>query len=321
MDLQQVRKNKITKIKPFNNKKIAYKLKRLNNSKQLLILFMPCFIYMVLFRYLPMWGVLIAFKDYKIFKGFMASEWIGFKNFISFFNNPMFYKLIINTFLLSLYSMLWGFPMPIILALYLNELKGIRSKKFLQTVTYLPFFLSTVVVVGMFILFLSPRGFVNVAIEALGMKSIVFFSNPQYFRTIYVIMGVWTGTGWGSIIYIAAISNIDPTFYEAAKIDGATKFQMIMFITIPCILPTIVTMFLLNTGSLLSVGFERVFLMQNPANLSVSEVLSTYVYKQGIKSANMGYATAVDLFNSLVGLALIFLSNWFARSVSDYSLW
>ena len=321
MNLQQAFKNRINIIKPYYTKKFAYKLKRLSNSKQLLVLFMPCFIYMLLFRYLPIWGVLIAFKDYKIFKGFMASEWIGFKNFISFFNNPMVYKLIMNTFLLSLYSMLWSFPMPILLALYLNELKGARSKKFLQTVTYLPYFLSTVVVVGMFILFLSPRGFVNIAIELLNKHPIVFFSNSNYFRIIYVVMGIWTGTGWGSIIYIAALSNIDPTFYEAAKIDGATKIQMVTFITIPCILPTVVTMFLLNTGSLLSVGFERIFLMQNPANLSVSEVLSTYVYKQGIKSANMGYATAVDLFNSVVGLILIFMSNWVARSVSEYSLW
>lgn len=309
------------KVSGAFGRNMRYRLKRLYKSRQLLVLFLPCFIYMILFRYAPMWGVLISFKDYKILKGFWDSKWIGFSNFIRFFENPMMPRLIMNTFLISLYSMLWGFPLPIILALYLNELKGRRSKKFLQTVTYLPYFLSTVVVVGMFIMFLSPRGFVSLAIQTMGFKPDVFFSDPRYFRSLFIVMGVWTGTGWSSIIYIAAISGIDTALYEAASIDGANKLQKILNITLPSIMPTIITLFLLNTGSLLSVGFEKIYLMQNPANLAVSEVLATFVYKQGIQSNKMGYATAVDLFNSVVGLALIVISNWFAKRVSDYSIW
>lgn len=304
----------MAKKKPFTT--------RLDESKYLLILIAPCFIYYVLFHYLPMWGILISFKDYSPFKGFFGSPWVGLKHYRAFLTNPDAPRLIMNTFLLSLYSLLWGFPAPIFFALVLNEVRNIRFKKMVQTVSYMPHFISTVVVVGMINMFLSPsRGIINTLIENLGFGKINFMLDPKYFRSIYVISGIWQGMGWGAIIYIAALSNIDQQLYEAAAIDGATRFKRIIHITIPCIAPTIIITFLLRTGSLLSVGFEKAFLMQTPATYSKSDVLSTYVYRQGLISGNFGYASAVGMFNAIVNLAFLTISNFISRRYSEISLW
>lgn len=311
---EEVTYRPMAKKKPFTT--------RLDESKYLLILIAPCFIYYVLFHYLPMWGILISFKDYSPFKGFFGSPWVGLKHYRAFLTNPDAPRLIMNTFLLSLYSLLWGFPAPIFFALVLNEVRNIRFKKMVQTVSYMPHFISTVVVVGMINMFLSPsRGIINTLIENLGFGKINFMLDPKYFRSIYVISGIWQGMGWGAIIYIAALSNIDQQLYEAAAIDGATRFKRIIHITIPCIAPTIIITFLLRTGSLLSVGFEKAFLMQTPATYSKSDVLSTYVYRQGLISGNFGYASAVGMFNAIVNLAFLTISNFISRRYSEISLW
>jgi len=297
-------------------------LKRINRSKYLLVLLIPCIIYYIIFSYVPMWGVLIAFKNYKVYTGFAGSDWVGIKYFRLFFSSPDMFELLRNTFLLGLYSLLWGFPFPLIFALVLNEAKPLKFKKAVQTISYIPHFLSTVVVVGLVQLFLSPTfGFVNKIIEDLGFARIVFLQNPEYFRTIFISTGIWQNIGWGAIVYIAALSRIDPNLYEAAMIDGANRFKKLIYITLPCISPTIITLFLLATGEILGVGFEKAYLLQNDAILSTADVIQTYVWRQGLQRGNFSYATAVGLFNSVVNLFFLVLSNTLARRYSETSLW
>jgi len=297
-------------------------LKRLNDSKYLLIMIIPMMTFFILFDYLPMYGIIIAFKQYSPFKGFIDSPWVGFKHFETFFNYQHAWRLIRNTFLLSFYSLIWGFPAPIIFALILNEVRNERGKKFVQTVTYMPHFISTVVVVSMITMFLSPStGLVNKLIAALGYKKINFMIDPAWFRPLYISSGIWQGVGWGSIIYLAALTNIDPTLYASAMIDGANKLQRIIHISIPCIAPTIITLFILRTGSLMSVGFEKAFLLQATATYETSDVISTFVYRQGIKTGNMSYGTAIGLFNSVVNLCFLISANYISRRVNETSLW
>lgn len=297
-------------------------LKSFINGKYLLLLFLPCFLYFVVFRYVPMYGILIAFKDYKIFKGFAASEWVGLKFFNMFFSNPDSLKLIRNNFLIGIYSLIWGFPAPILFALMLNEVKNLMFKRVVQTISYLPHFLSTVVVCGMVISFLSPRtGMLNNLLVSLGGQPINFMISPQWFRTIYITSGIWQGLGWNAILYLAALANIDIQLYESAKMDGANKFKQIVHITLPCLAPTILTLFILNTGSILSVGFEKVFLLYNPAIYDVADVVETYVYRVGIISTNFSYATAIGLSMSIVSLLFIYTTNHLSKKLSDTSLW
>ena len=296
--------------------------KKLNNSKYLLLMVAPVMIYFFLFSYLPMYGITIAFKQYSPFRGYMASPWVGFKHFITFFEYPFAWRLIKNTFLLSLYSLLWGFPAPIIFALILNEVKNERGKKFVQTITYMPHFISTVIIVSMITMFLSPStGVFNKLITSLGFEKTNLMSDASYFRSIYIASGIWSGIGWGAIIYLAALSNIDPTLYESAIMDGANKLQKIIYINIPCIAPTIITLLILRTGSLMSVGFEKVFLLQGTINFEVSDVIQTYVYRSGIKGGQMSYATAIGLFNSVVNILFLLSSNYLSRRVNETSLW
>ena len=307
-----------TELKP-ESKKL---LKRIIKSKYLILLLLPCLLYYIIFSYFPMWGVLIAFKNYKAYIGFTGSEWVGLKYFKLFFSSPDMFELFRNTFLLGFYSLLWGFPFPLVFALVLNEVKILKFKKLVQTISYMPHFLSTVVVVGLVQLFLSPTfGFVNQSLQKVGFEKIVFLQNPSYFRTIFISMGIWQNIGWGAIIYIAALSRIDPNLYEAAMIDGANRFQKLAYITLPCISPTIITLFLLSTGEILGVGFEKAFLMQNDAILSTADVIQTYVWRQGLQRGNFSYATAVGLFNSVINLFFLILSNTLARRYSDTSLW
>lgn len=294
--------------------------KKFLGSKYLLLLFTPCFVYYVLFKYLPLWGILISFKNYSPFIGFLDSPWVGFKYFKMFFAYNGFFRLIRNTFLLSFYSLLWGFPAPIIFALILNEVRNMRIKRLVQTVSYLPHFISTVVVVSMVKMFLSPRGVINSLLINIGIGRIDFMTDPGYFRTIYVASGIWQDLGWGSIIYLSALANIDPNLYEAALIDGANKLKQLIYITLPCIAPTIITMFLLRTGGLLSVGFEKVYLMQVPVTYETSDVINTFVFRQGLISGNFSYASAVGLFNSVVNVIFLVTANYLAR-YSENSLW
>ncbi len=297
-------------------------LKKLSDGKYLMILVLPSVLCLALFYYFPMYGILIAFKDYKPFVGLLGSKWVGFDHFIRFFNYKYCWRMIRNTFLLSFYDLLWSFPMPIILALILNETRNMKFKKVVQTVSYMPHFLSTVVVVGLVTMLLSPTsGIVTRVLESMGIQATNILADARYFRTIFIASGIWQGMGWGAIIYLAALTNVDPQLYEAAVVDGAGKMRCLWSITLPSIAPTIITMLLLRMGSLLSVSFEKVLLLQTPATYETSEVISTYVYQAGLQQNSFSYGTAVGLFNSVVSLILVIASNYVAKTVSETSLW
>ena len=297
-------------------------LKKLKDGKYLIILMLPAVICLALFYYFPMYGIIIAFKDYKPFLGLMKSDWIGFDNFVRFFNYKYAWRMIRNTFLLSFWNLIWSFPAQIILALLLNEVRNAKFKKFVQTVSYMPHFYSTVVVVGLFTMFLSPTsGVITKMLEAIGFENLNLLADARWFRTIYIVTGIWQEVGWGAIIYLAALTNVDPQLYEAAVVDGAGKMRCLWSITLPSIAPTIITMLLLKMGSLFSVGFEKAFLLQNPATYETSEIISTYVYIAGLQSSSFSYGTAVGLFNSIVCLIIVVISNYVSKTVSETSLW
>lgn len=297
-------------------------IKKFKGCKILLLMVMPTIIYYILFHYLPMWGVLIAFKDFNIFKGFAESPWVGLKYFRLFFSNPDSFRLIRNTIILSLFSLIWGFPVPIIFSLMMNEIRGSKTKKLVQTVSYMPHFISTVVVASMITMILSPStGLVNNLLDALGFERIYFMGKSSMFRTIYIASGIWQNMGWNSIIYLTAITNVDQQLYESAVIDGAGKFKQIIYITIPCIASTIITLFLLNLGSLMNVGFEKAFLLQSPGIYETSDVIQTFVYRQGIRQGNFSYASAIGFFNSAVNVLFLTVANFVSKRISKTSLW
>lgn len=297
-------------------------LKRLNKDKFLLLMFLPTFLFFFIFKYIPIWGVVISFMDFKPFLGFAKSSFVGLKHYQAFFSSPDAIIIIKNTLFLGVSTLLWGFPLPIIFALILNEVRNMKFKKLVQTVSYMPHFISHVVVVGMMFAFLSPiRGPINMLIESLGGAKIDFMSVPEYFRTLYVTSDLWQQLGWGAIIYLAALSGIDPQLYEAAEIDGAGKFRQIISITIPSIAPTIITMLLLRSGVIFNVGFEKVLLMYSPVIYDTADVISTYAYRQGLVSGNISYATAIGLFNSLLNLTLLLITNFTAKKMTETSLW
>lgn len=288
---------------------------------ELYLLLVPVILYFVVFHYYPLYGLQIAFKDFIATKGIADSPWVGFKHFERFFDSYYFWRLIKNTIGIGLFTLLVAFPVPIIIALLLNEVNSLRFKKFVQTVIYAPHFLSTVVVVGMLLLFLKSDGMINQLIMLFGGTPIDFITEPAWFKSIYVLSDVWQTMGWSSIIYIAALSAVDPAQHEAAMIDGASKFKRILHINLPAIMPTIVILFILNMGSVMAVGFEKVFLMQNDLNMSASDVISTFVYRSGILEAQYSFSAAVGLFNSIINFFLLIMVNKIARKVSDTSLW
>ena len=288
---------------------------------QLYLMLLPALLYILLFAYKPMYGLLIAFQNYSVKKGVWGSEWVGLKNFQRVFSSYWFPIILKNTLKLSLLSLVLGFPFPIILALFANELKSAKVKKTFQTVSYAPHFISTVVICGMVTLFLNPNtGVINLAIQALGGDPVYFMQRADLFPWIYVISGIWQEAGWGAIIYFAALSGVDQSLLEAAEIDGAGRLQRIWHVNVPAILPTIVIMFILRCGSLLSVGYEKVFLLQTTTNLSGSEIISTYVYKMGLMNNDLSFSTAVGMFNSVVNCVILILVNTLSRKVSDSSL-
>lgn len=282
----------------------------------------PTILYFLVFHYAPLYGLQIAFKDFSPFIGFARSPWVGFKHFESFFNSIYLWRLASNTFLISFYSILFGFPMPIILALILNELRSERFRSVFQTISYVPHFISTVIICGLIVNFLSPStGIVNAIISSLGGNTIDFLIRPEWFRTIYIGSGVWQGMGWSSIIYYASLRAISPSLYEAADIDGASRWQKIIRISLPGILPTIITLLLLNLGNLMAVGFEKIFLLYNPSTYKTADVISTYVYRSGLISQQYSFASAVGLFNSFITLILLFIFNYSAKKSTGESLW
>ncbi len=297
-------------------------LKRVARSKYYLLMLLPCLVFFTIFHYLPMFGIVISFKNYSLFKGVWASDWVGFSHYITFFQSKDFWVLLRNTFLLGFYSLLFGFPAPILLALLLNELRNIAFKRFVQTVSYIPHFISNVVVVSMLVMFLSPSGgLVNQIIEWFGLQPINFLIKAELFRSIFVVSGIWQQVGFGAIIYLAALSSIDPSLYEAAEIDGANRWKKMLNVTLPGIAQTIVILFILNVGSLIAVGFEKVVLLYNPSTYSTADVLSTYVYRVGLLGGNFSYAAAIDMFTSVIALIFLLSANAISRRVSENSLW
>jgi len=289
---------------------------------QLYLLVIPPVLYFIIFKYLPMANAVLAFKNYNVVKGIWGSPWVGTQYFEMFFRNPAFVTLIKNTLYISFYQLIVGFPIPILLALALNEVKSARFKKTVQMVTYAPYFISTVVMVSIIMLFLSPRlGIVNTIAGALGFEAINYLGEPGLFRTIYVLSDVWQTMGYSAVIYLAALAGVDPSLYEAAKVDGANRFQKILNVDLPGILPAAVIILILSVGNIMALGFEKMYLLQNPLNLSTSEIISTYVYKIGLLNANYSFATAVGLFNSLINLVLLLVVNAIAKRASNTSLW
>ncbi len=286
----------------------------------LYLLISPVLIYYIIFHYAPMYGIQIAFKNFSPGRGILGSPWVGIKYFTRFFNSFYFERVITNTITISAYSIAAGFICPVLLGLMLNEVTAIRYKKTLQTITYAPYFLSTVVMVGMIVNLFGTNGIVNNVMKLLEIEQIDFMVKPQYFKNLYVWSGVWQSTGWGSIIYLAALSGIDPELHEAAKIDGAGRFRRIWHINIPGIMPTMTILLILSVGGIMNVGFEKIFLMQNDINLEASDVISTYVYRVGLLGAEYSFSAAVGLFNSVINFIILLTVNRIAKKIGSSSL-
>lgn len=294
----------------------------LKQNYWLYIFLIPGLLFLIIFKYIPMGGIVIAFQDYKVARGFLGSDWVGLEHFRYLFQSTDFYRVFRNSILISIYRLVWGFPVPILLALMLNEMRSQGYKRTMQTILYLPHFISWVVVVGMVTNLLSPStGIINILIEAMGGEPVSFLTSPKYFRSILVITDIWKGAGWGTIVYMAAMAGIDPSYYEAAIIDGATRFQRIWYITLPCIASTIVVMLIMRTGSILNNGFEQVYLMQNALVSEVAEIFETYTYQVGLKEGRYSFASAVGIFQSVVGCILLFITNFTAKKIGGSGLW
>lgn len=300
------------------------KLKQMKKDYQLYIILCPFVLFFILFAYKPMAGLVIAFKDYRVFEGVWKSPWVGLENYRVFFTSPYFVRIIRNTLLISIYSLIFAFPAPIILALLLNEAPSKKFKSVVQTCTYLPHFISAVVIVGIVTSFLSPgNGLINIIISSFGHEKIYFLSKPEYFRTIYITMGIWQGVGYGSIVYIAAIAAIDPQLYEACTIDGGGRWKQMLHVTLPGIMPTIVTMFIMQIGRIMNVSYEKIILMYQPATYETADVINSYVYRLGFDSTVPDYSlsTAVGLFNSVIGFILVLIANKISNKVNGSGLW
>ncbi|WP_257345930.1 ABC transporter permease [Pseudalkalibacillus decolorationis] len=311
-------KSKPTSVKESYWRRLAKDLKR---NKNIYIMVLPVVIYYLVFHYGPMYGLQIAFKNFNTSEGIWASEWIGFDHFVEFFNSFYFWRLIKNTFLINFYELIFAFPAPIILALLLNEIRKMWFKRAVQTISYLPHFISVVVVVGMLVDFTARDGLINELLVGFGLEPISFLQEADWFRAVYIGSGIWQGIGWGSIIYLAAMSNINPALYEAARIDGAGRLKQALHITIPGIAPIIIILFILQMGSMLSVGFEKIILMYNPITYETADVISTYVYRKGILEASFSFSAAVGLFNAVINFSLLILANRISRRTSETSLW
>lgn len=295
--------------------------RELTKNKYIYIMAIPVILYYLIFCYCPMFGLVIAFKQYEIGKGILASDWVGFKYFIEFFKSVNFKRLMSNTLGISLYDLLAGFPAPIIFALLLNEITNTRFKKVVQTVTYLPHFISLVVICGIITDFFATEGFITKLLSVFGMEKRNYLGEPQYFKTIYVLTNIWQSIGWGSIIYLAALSGINPDLYEAADVDGANRFRKIISITLPGIAPTIMIMLIMRLGQLMSVGFEKIILLYNPSTYETADVISSFVYRRGLgESAQYSYTTAVGMFQSVINLVLLMGANYFSTKFSGTGL-
>ncbi|WP_209977608.1 ABC transporter permease [Paenibacillus eucommiae] len=291
-------------------------------DRQLLLIFIPCLVFYAIFRYGPIYGMIIAFKDYQVFVGILNSEWVGLKHFRTFFSSPDFWLLFKNTFLLGFYTLVFSFPIPIIFAILLNEVRLRLFKKWVQTLSYFPSFLSIVIVSSMVIDMLSPgNGTVNQLIQYFGFGKIYFLIDPAWFRTIYVVSDIWNHMGYEAIIYLAAISGINPTLYEAAKVDGCKRHHMIGYITLPGMLPTILVLLILKAGSMFRIGYEKVLLLYNPMTYDVADIFSTFVYRKGLLESNYSFAAAVGLFEAVIALVMLLAANFMSKKAGGKGLW
>lgn len=294
----------------------------LARNKYIYLMLLPVVAYYLVFMYFPMYGLQIAFKDFSPAKGIWGSEWVGLKHFVSFYHSFYFLRLIRNTLLLSLYELVFSFPAPILLALLLNELRNRIFKNVVQSITYLPHFISIVVVAGMMVDFLASDGLINRVTALFGAEPVSFLIRPEWFRTVYVASGIWQGVGWGSIIYLAAISGINPTLYEAARADGASRFRQAIHVTLPGIMPTVVIMLILRCGSLLSGGsLEKILLLYNSTTYETADVISTFVYRRGLLQMDYGFSAAIGLLNNVVNFIMLISANAISRKLSEHKLW
>lgn len=295
---------------------------RILSCWQLYLMLVPAIIYFIIFHYIPMYGVQVAFRDFDIAKGVTGSPWIGLENFQRFFDSYYFKTVIVNTLTLSFYGLIAGFPLPIILALFVTQIQNGKFRKVVQTITYAPHFISVVIVAGMLYIFLSPSsGLVNIILQKFGNEPINFMADAQYYKHLYVWSGVWQGMGWGSVIYVAALSAVDPGLYEAADIDGATKLKKILHIDLPSIIPTAVIMLIMDCGKIMNQSAVKALLLQTPPTAASVELISTYVYKAGLINNDFGYSTAIGLFNNIINIILLITVNKIADKVSGTSLW
>lgn len=311
-------------ISPATNRRSVMQKTAKNVKKHwfLYLLVSVPLLYTFIFKYIPMIGIQIAFKNYRVTEGIFGSKWVGLQHFKAFFSSPNFADILLNTLGLSVYSLAVSFPLAILLAIMVNEVSGTRFKKTVQMVTYAPYFISTVVLVAMLMEFTSIRGgLINNIIGVFGIEPINFFGESTYFKSLYVWSSIWQTMGYSSIIYIAALAGVDPTLYEAATIDGASRLQKIVYVDIPSILPTAIILLIVNAGQIMNVGFEKVFLMQTPLNLDASEIIATYAYKIGMVSGQFSFSTAIDLFNSVINLILLVTLNKISRKAGETSLW
>lgn len=303
------------------NVKRGLKFKKIFSNYQLYLFLLPALIYFIVFHYLPMYGILIAFKDFVATKGIMGSPWVGFKHFDRFFESFQFWTLIKNTLGLSVVQLIVGFPLPIFLALMLNQIRSEKYKRFVQTVVYAPHFISVVVLAGMIFVFFSNNGLINNIILLFGGDPISFMAKPEWFKPLYIASGVWQETGWAAIIYLAALAGVSPELHEAAVMDGANKWQRIFHVDIPAIMPTAVILLILSVGGIMNIGFEKAYLLQTPMNQPSAEIIPTYVYKMGLQQAQYSFAAAVGLFNAVINLILLIAVNKFAKKLSGTGLW
>ncbi|PGY15950.1 ABC transporter permease [Bacillus sp. AFS031507] len=318
-ELVNVQKEPVVQIQAEKKaaSKLTGKLEYIKKNYHLYLLIAPAVILTIIFKYIPMYGAIIAFKDFSTIKGILGSDWVGFDNFTKFLSSPNFTDIFMNTLKLSFFGLIVGFPVPIILSLMLNQLRRAAIKKNIQLVLYAPNFISVVVIVGMVFIFLSPTGPINHLVSFITGKPLMFMSNPDYFRSIYIISGIWQAAGWSSIIYVAALSNVDPELHNAATIDGANILQRMIHIDLPTLKPLMAVTFILAAGGIMSIGFEKAYLMQTAMNLPSSEILPTYVYKVGLQSGDYAYSTAVGLFNSVINVILLIVVNKIVKKLNE----
>lgn len=303
------------------SKALLRTINKIKKDWQLYSLLILPILFLIVFKYIPMIGNVIAFRKFVPGGNMFGERWVGLQYFQMFWNDPTFWNVFKNTVLLGATNLIFTFPLPIIFALLLNEVKSKKFKKFVQTASYLPYFLSMVIIAGMILQLTATNGAINQLIKSITGDTIDFMQDPNWFRPVYIISQIWQTTGWGAILYLAALTNIDETLYEAAKIDGANRWQQTLHITLPGILPTVVTLLILNIGSFMAVGFEKILLLYNPLTYSTGDVISTYLYRIGLESSNFSYATAIGLFESLIGLTLVLSANFISKKISDTSLW